>query len=135
MSLLSRITENDLAPKVSFVEGLRYISRSVLDTWDERDYLIVLGIPSVDMDARRGRRQLQRTTLWTFPGVATVSNNFTGTMLTLYVIGRHPSHDFNFSSSLLEEATEWQDVIALPMNEGRSSTKKTIGGGGYWGME
>ncbi|KEG09206.1 UDP-Gal or UDP-GlcNAc-dependent glycosyltransferase [Trypanosoma grayi] len=56
-------------------------------------------------------------------------------MLVLYVLARHPSHNFTYSAALLKEAAEWHDVIALPMNEGRSSTNKTIGGGGYWGME
>ncbi|KEG07216.1 putative UDP-Gal or UDP-GlcNAc-dependent glycosyltransferase [Trypanosoma grayi] len=48
-------------------------------------------------------------------------------MLVLYVFGRHPSHNFTYSATLQQEAAEWHDVIALPMNEGRPSTNKTIG--------
>ncbi|KEG10438.1 putative UDP-Gal or UDP-GlcNAc-dependent glycosyltransferase [Trypanosoma grayi] len=41
---------------------------------------------------------------------------------------RHPSHNFTYSASLRQEAAaEQNDVIALPMNEGRPSTNKTIG--------
>ncbi|ORC86783.1 putative UDP-Gal or UDP-GlcNAc-dependent glycosyltransferase, partial [Trypanosoma theileri] len=62
-------------------ESLRYIPHSTLQTWRERDYLIVFGIPSVDINSRRRRRYLQRTTCWQFPGVARRANNFTGAML------------------------------------------------------
>ncbi|ORC86787.1 UDP-Gal or UDP-GlcNAc-dependent glycosyltransferase, partial [Trypanosoma theileri] len=58
-------------------ESLRYIPHSTLQTWRERDYLIVFGIPSIDIDSRRRRRDLQRTTCWQFPGVARRANNFT----------------------------------------------------------
>ncbi|KEG07023.1 UDP-Gal or UDP-GlcNAc-dependent glycosyltransferase [Trypanosoma grayi] len=56
-------------------------------------------------------------------------------MLVLYVFGRHPSHNFTYSLALQQEAAEWNDVIALPMNEGRPSTNKTVGGGLKWGNE
>ncbi|KAF8283827.1 putative UDP-Gal or UDP-GlcNAc-dependent glycosyltransferase [Trypanosoma cruzi] len=56
-------------------------------------------------------------------------------MLVLYVLGRHPSHGYEYSAALLEEAKQWQDVVALPMNEGRVTTKKKICGGGSWGDE
>ncbi|KEG07863.1 UDP-Gal or UDP-GlcNAc-dependent glycosyltransferase [Trypanosoma grayi] len=129
------VTDSRSAHALFDSESLQYVPRSVVRTWGERDFLIALGIPSVDMNVRRRRRDLQRSTLWTFPGVATRANNFTGAMLVLYVLARHPSHNFTYSAALLKEAAEWHDVIALPMNEGRPSTKKTIGGGGYWGME
>ncbi|KAF8284329.1 putative UDP-Gal or UDP-GlcNAc-dependent glycosyltransferase [Trypanosoma cruzi] len=115
--------------------ALAYISRSVVDTWSRREYLVVLGIPSTDDEARRTRRNLQRTSCWRFPGVATRANDFTGAMLVLYVLGRHPSHGYEYSAALLEEAKQWQDVVALPMNEGRVTTKKKICGGGSWGDE
>ncbi|KEG06640.1 UDP-Gal or UDP-GlcNAc-dependent glycosyltransferase, partial [Trypanosoma grayi] len=116
-------------------ESLQYVPRSVVRTWGERDFLIVLGIPSIEMDVRRRRRYLQRTSCWRFPGVATRANNFTGAMLVLYVFGRHPSHNFTYSAALRQEAEQWHDVIALPMNEGRPSTNKTIGGRLKWGNE
>ncbi|PWU99265.1 putative UDP-Gal or UDP-GlcNAc-dependent glycosyltransferase [Trypanosoma cruzi] len=56
-------------------------------------------------------------------------------MLVLYVLGRHPSHGYDYSAALLEEAAQWQDVVALPMNEGRVTRNKAIGGGGTWGEE
>ncbi|PWV03697.1 putative UDP-Gal or UDP-GlcNAc-dependent glycosyltransferase [Trypanosoma cruzi] len=115
--------------------ALAYIPRSVVDTWSRREYLVVLGIPSTDVEERRTRRNLQRTTCWRLPGAATRANDFTGAMLVLYVLGRHPSHGYDYSAALLEEAAQWQDVVALPMNEGRVTTKKAIGGGGTWGEE
>ncbi|PWU92371.1 putative UDP-Gal or UDP-GlcNAc-dependent glycosyltransferase [Trypanosoma cruzi] len=115
--------------------ALAYISRRVLDKWSRREYLVVLGIPSTDDEARRKRRNLQRTTCWRFPGMATRANDFTGAMLVLYVLGRHPSHGYDYSAALLEEAAQWQDVVALPMNEGRVSPTKKAGVGGPIGTE
>ncbi|ORC84821.1 putative UDP-Gal or UDP-GlcNAc-dependent glycosyltransferase [Trypanosoma theileri] len=119
----------------SLDESLPYIPHSTVQTWKERDYLIVFGIPSVDIDGRRRRRYLQRTTCWQFPGVARRANNFTGAMLVLYVLARHPSKGYKYSESLLKEVAEYHDIITLPINEGRSSTNKTIGRNGYWGTE
>ncbi|PWU82803.1 putative UDP-Gal or UDP-GlcNAc-dependent glycosyltransferase [Trypanosoma cruzi] len=115
--------------------ALAYIPRSVVDTWSRREYLVVLGIPSTDVEERRTRRNLQRTTCWRFPGVATRANDFTGAMLVLYVLGRHPSHGYDYSAAMLEEVAQWNDVVALPMKEGRSTTNKTIGSYGSWGAE
>ncbi|EKF29348.1 UDP-Gal or UDP-GlcNAc-dependent glycosyltransferase, putative [Trypanosoma cruzi marinkellei] len=56
-------------------------------------------------------------------------------MLVLYVLGRHPSHGYDYSAALLEEAAQWNDVVALPMNEGRLTTNKTVGEYGDWGNE
>ncbi|PWU89951.1 putative UDP-Gal or UDP-GlcNAc-dependent glycosyltransferase [Trypanosoma cruzi] len=56
-------------------------------------------------------------------------------MLVLYVLGRHPSHGYDYSAALLEEVAQWHDVVALPMNEGRLTTNKTIGSYGSWGAE
>ncbi|RNC33697.1 UDP-Gal or UDP-GlcNAc-dependent glycosyltransferase [Trypanosoma cruzi] len=124
-------------PRAATVDdaALAYIPRRVVDTWSRREYLIVLGIPSTDDEARRTRRNLQRTTCWRFPGVATRANDFTGAMLVLYVLGRHPSHGYDHSAALLEEASQWNDVVALPMNEGRVTTNKTVGVEGYSGIE
>ncbi|EKG00374.1 UDP-Gal or UDP-GlcNAc-dependent glycosyltransferase, putative, partial [Trypanosoma cruzi] len=115
--------------------ALAYVPRRVVDTWSRREYLVVLGIPSIDEEARRTRRNLQRSTCWRFPGVATRANDFTGAMLVLYVLGRHPSHGYDYSAALLEEAAQWNDVVALPMNEGRVTTNKTVGQYGSWGEE
>ncbi|KAF8293738.1 putative UDP-Gal or UDP-GlcNAc-dependent glycosyltransferase [Trypanosoma cruzi] len=124
-------------PRAATVDdaALAYIPRRVVDTWSRREYLIVLGIPSTDDEERRTRRNLQRTTCWRFPGVATRANDFTGAMLVLYVLGRHPSHGYDYSAALLEEASQWNDVVALPMNEGRVTTNKTVGNYGDWGDE
>ncbi|ESL05882.1 UDP-Gal or UDP-GlcNAc-dependent glycosyltransferase [Trypanosoma rangeli SC58] len=113
--------------------ALAYIPRSVVDTWGRRHYLIVLGVPSVDDEVKRRRRNLQRSTCWRFPGVATRANDFSGAMLVLYVLGRHPAHGYNYSAALQEEAAQWHDVVALPMNEGRVTTRKT--GDDDWGIE
>ncbi|PWU91072.1 putative UDP-Gal or UDP-GlcNAc-dependent glycosyltransferase [Trypanosoma cruzi] len=115
--------------------ALAHIPRSAVDTWSRREYLVVLGIPSMDVEERRTRRNLQRTTCGRFPGVATRANDFTGAMLVLYVLGRHPSHGYDYSAALLEEAAQWQDVVALPMNEGRVTRNKAIGCYGTWGEE
>ncbi|ORC80252.1 UDP-Gal or UDP-GlcNAc-dependent glycosyltransferase [Trypanosoma theileri] len=119
----------------TMTETLRYIPRSVVDTWAQREYLVVFGIPSVDIEARRRRRYLQRTTCWRFPGVATKSNNFTGEMLVLYVLSRHPSHGYNYSAGVQEEASEWHDLLTLPIHEGIPNSTRAVGGDGFWGLE
>ncbi|ESL05276.1 UDP-Gal or UDP-GlcNAc-dependent glycosyltransferase [Trypanosoma rangeli SC58] len=115
--------------------ALAYIPRSVVDTWSRRNFLIVLGIPSTDTEARRRRRNLQRSTCWRFPGVATRANDFSGAMLVLYLLGRHPEHSYNYSAALQEEAARWHDVVALPMNEGRVVPEKKVGVAGSSGVE
>ncbi|RNC34198.1 UDP-Gal or UDP-GlcNAc-dependent glycosyltransferase, partial [Trypanosoma cruzi] len=115
--------------------ALAHIPRSVVDTWSRREYLIVLGVPSIDEEARRTQRNLQRSTCWRFPGVATRANDFTGALLVLYVIGRHPSHGYDYSAAMLEEAAQWNDVVALQMNEGLVTTNKTVGHYGFFGAE
>ncbi|KAF8289162.1 hypothetical protein TcBrA4_0000680 [Trypanosoma cruzi] len=50
-------------------------------------------------------------------------------------LGRHPSHGYDYSAALLEEAAQWQDVVTLPMNEGRVSPTKKAGVGGPIGTE
>ncbi|EAN83081.1 UDP-Gal or UDP-GlcNAc-dependent glycosyltransferase, putative [Trypanosoma cruzi] len=124
-------------PRAAAVDdaALAYIPRLVVDTWSRREYLILLGIPSTDDEARRTRRNLQRSTCWRFPGVATRANDFTGAMLVLYVLGRHPSHGYDYSAALLKEASQWNDVVALPMNEGRLLQEKKAGVEGYSGIE
>ncbi|KAF8307975.1 putative UDP-Gal or UDP-GlcNAc-dependent glycosyltransferase [Trypanosoma cruzi] len=124
-------------PRAAAVDdaALAHIPRRVVDTWSRREYLIVLGIPSTDEEVRRTRRNLQRSTCGRFPGVATRANDFTGAMLVLYVFGRHPSHGYDYSAALLEEASQWNDVVVLPMNEGRVSPEKKVGVGGFSGIE
>ncbi|ORC84766.1 UDP-Gal or UDP-GlcNAc-dependent glycosyltransferase [Trypanosoma theileri] len=102
----------------SLDESLRYIPHSTIQKWKERDYLIVLGIPSLDIDERRTARKMQRTTCWQFPGVARRANNFTGAMLVLYVLARQPFLSYRYSESLLKEVAEYHDIITLSMNEG-----------------
>ncbi|RNF25721.1 UDP-Gal or UDP-GlcNAc-dependent glycosyltransferase, partial [Trypanosoma conorhini] len=115
--------------------ALAFIPRRAVDTWSQRQYLLVLGVPSEDTEARRRRRNLQRSTCWRFPGVATRANGFAGAMLVLYVLGRHPAHGYNYSAALQEEAALWHDVVALPMNEGRVAPEKKVGVGGFSGVE
>ncbi|PWV20024.1 putative UDP-Gal or UDP-GlcNAc-dependent glycosyltransferase [Trypanosoma cruzi] len=122
----SPASNNPRHPQAAAVDdaALAYIPRRVVDTWSRREYLVLLGVPSTDNDERRTRRNLQRSTCWRFPGVAARANDFTGAMLVLYVLGRHPSHGHDYSAALLEEAAQWHDVVALPMHEGRVSPEK-----------
>ncbi|KEG15190.1 putative UDP-Gal or UDP-GlcNAc-dependent glycosyltransferase [Trypanosoma grayi] len=112
-----------------------HVPSHVVLGWGERDFLIVFGIPSVDLDERRRRRDLQRSTCWQFPGVATRRNNFSGAMLVLYVLAQHPLHNYTYSAEALKEVAEWHDVVTLAMNEGSPTTTKRVGGRGFWGNE
>ncbi|KAH8604302.1 hypothetical protein ERJ75_001729700 [Trypanosoma vivax] len=123
--------ESWLSPKDK--ECVRFIRRSVLETWYKQEYLVALGVPSPDTD-RRKRRFLLRDTSWRYEGVATKRNNFVGEMVVLYVLARNPMHGYKYSKDLIQEAREWQDVITLPMNEGRVITSKKVGDVGDWGI-
>ncbi|EKG05936.1 UDP-Gal or UDP-GlcNAc-dependent glycosyltransferase, putative [Trypanosoma cruzi] len=124
-----------LLPRTTDGEALRYVPRDVVDAWKKRDFLIVLGIPTVDVEARQRRRHLQRSTCWRFPEWRRGRTNFTGAMLVLYVLARHPSHGYSYSATLLEEAAQWHDVVTTSIDEGRVTTNKTVGGSGFWGRE
>ncbi|RNF23409.1 UDP-Gal or UDP-GlcNAc-dependent glycosyltransferase [Trypanosoma conorhini] len=52
-------------------EAFRGLPHGHLRMWRRHEHLVVLGIPSVDDEPRRRRRNLQRWTCWRFPGVAT----------------------------------------------------------------
>ncbi|RHW71108.1 UDP-Gal or UDP-GlcNAc-dependent glycosyltransferase [Trypanosoma brucei equiperdum] len=116
-------------------EALAYVPSTVLRQWEDAEYLVVFGVPSVDINVRRRRRHLQRMTCWAYGGVARRANDFVGSMLPLYILARHPDNNYVFTSAALEEAEKWNDVITLPMNEGRVSTKKQVGQDGKWGVE
>ncbi|EKF28249.1 UDP-Gal or UDP-GlcNAc-dependent glycosyltransferase, putative, partial [Trypanosoma cruzi marinkellei] len=56
-------------------------------------------------------------------------------MLVLYVLARHPSHGYNYSAALLEEAAQWHDVLTTSIDEGRVTTEKVVTDSGFWGLE
>ncbi|KAH8620609.1 hypothetical protein ERJ75_000066900 [Trypanosoma vivax] len=114
---------------------LQYIRPGVRRTWKKQNFSLVIGILSPDVNARRRRRTLQRLTCWRFSGVATARNSFLGEVLPLYVLARHPTYSYRYSAVLEEEARQWQDIVSLPINEGRISTGKRIGDGSFWGHE
>ncbi|KAG8344273.1 putative phosphoglycan beta 1,3 galactosyltransferase [Trypanosoma vivax] len=116
-------------------QALRYIPPEVVGTWRRRHYLVVFGIPSMDINERQVRRSLQRQTCWGYTGVARSANHFVGEMLILFALGHHPTNNYVISSSAIEEAQTWKDVIMLPLYEGRPTTTKKIGGAGKWGTE
>ncbi|CCD17006.1 unnamed protein product [Trypanosoma congolense IL3000] len=116
-------------------QALAFTPAAAIRKWQHIDYLLVLGIPSVDMLERQRRRNLQRTTCWQYDGVARRANGFTGAMLPLYVLARHPSNGYAYTDAMRREVLKWSDMIALPMYEGKPSTNKKVGGGGKWGTE
>ncbi len=110
-------------------------------------WTLVIGIVSVDRDASRERRQLQRATWLQYAAVASAvgvscraeagddRNATTGArVLHRFLLGLHPSHDYQVSAAARSEAATHSDVIVLNMREGRPNNK-TVGGAGYWGLE
>ncbi|ORC86520.1 putative UDP-Gal or UDP-GlcNAc-dependent glycosyltransferase, partial [Trypanosoma theileri] len=41
----------------------------------------------------------------------------------------------NYSAGVQEEASEWHDVLTLPIHEGKVTTNKVVGCQGFWGIE
>ncbi|AAZ11114.1 UDP-Gal or UDP-GlcNAc-dependent glycosyltransferase, putative [Trypanosoma brucei brucei TREU927] len=116
-------------------EYLMFVPSNVAAVWKAQRFLAVLGIPSVDNSERSRRRDLQRQTCWKYSGVATRSNNFSGSLLPLYLLAPHQSNSYLISHSLKEEAARTHDIITLPTNDVSPSTRKKIGENGNWGIE
>ncbi|CCD14580.1 unnamed protein product [Trypanosoma congolense IL3000] len=102
----------------------RFIPPDVVRTWKAREYLVVMGIPSIDIDARRRLRALQRETWWKYDEVARQRNNFTGEFLPLYLLAPHQDNGYEISESLWKEAAKSHDVIVLPTCDVRPTTRK-----------
>ncbi|CCD17233.1 unnamed protein product [Trypanosoma congolense IL3000] len=128
-------TEKDSLTPINYDTYLRFIPPDVVSTWKAREFLVVMGIPSVDIDARQRRRDLQRETCWQYNGVARQRNNFTGELLPLYLLAPHQSNGYEISESLWKEATKSHDVVILPTSDVRPSTRRRIGEGGSWGFQ
>ncbi|CBH13797.1 UDP-Gal or UDP-GlcNAc-dependent glycosyltransferase, putative [Trypanosoma brucei gambiense DAL972] len=108
---------------------------SAVSIWKEREFLVIVGIPSVDRDEWQKRRNLQRRTCWQYAGVATLENNFTGELLPLYLLAPHQLNGYEISESLRDEASRTNDVVMLPTNDVCSFSRRKIGEGGSWGVE
>ncbi|CCD15396.1 unnamed protein product [Trypanosoma congolense IL3000] len=128
-------TGKDSLTPINYDAYLRFIPPDVVSTWKAHEFLVVMGIPSVDIDGRQRRRDLQRATWWQYNGVARQRNNFTGELLPLYLLAPHQSNGYEISESLWKEATKSHDVVILPTSDVRPSTRKRMGEGGGWGPE
>ncbi|CCD15354.1 unnamed protein product [Trypanosoma congolense IL3000] len=131
----SKLTEKDSPTTVHYDTYLRLIPPDVVSTWRAREYLVVMGIPSVDVEGRQRRRDLQRETCWQYNGVARQRNNFTGELLPLYLLAVHQDNGYDISGLLRKEATKSHDVVILPTSDVRPTTRKRMGEGGSWGPE
>ncbi|CCD15454.1 unnamed protein product [Trypanosoma congolense IL3000] len=130
----SNLTEKDSLTTVHYDTYLRLIPPNVVSTWKAREFLVVMGIPSVDVEGRQRRRDLQRETCWQYNGVARQRNNFTGELLPLYLLAPHQDNGYEISESLWKEAAKSHDVIILPTSDVRPTTRKRIGEEGSWGL-
>eukprot|EP00759_Apiculatamorpha_spiralis_P016841 PhF_6_TR2311/c0_g1_i1/m.4071 len=93
-----------------------------------KHWLCVMGIPSVDTEVGAKRRSLQRASWHKYSPVGK-------SLLVKYIVGLHPSNNYNLSQRLYEEHNTYRDIIVLRMKEGKPTTGKKDGGGGYWGLE
>ncbi|AAZ12095.1 UDP-Gal or UDP-GlcNAc-dependent glycosyltransferase, putative [Trypanosoma equiperdum] len=123
---LTTLNEEDL-------QSVQFIPQATVDVLRRRDFFVAVGFLSPDNNERRRRRYLLRLTSFQYPGVATKSNNFSGELMIAFILARHPDHNYTFSAKLKEEAWHWNDIISLPMDEGKVSTNKTTGDGTHWG--
>lgn len=120
-------------------DGLRLPPELAEGGVDPRPWLVVGGIPTVDTDVGRQRRDRQRSSWLRYSGVVSGVNAVTATspssmMLVRYILGRHPSREFRISADLRSEASEHHDILVFDVREGRGTGKKS-GGVGYWGPE
>nr|CAJ17162.1 hypothetical protein Tb11.1830 [Trypanosoma brucei brucei TREU927] len=114
---------------------MKFISQDVRRIWKTEDYLVVVGIPSIDNDKRFRRRNLQRDTCWSYPEVARKVNNFTGKFLVIYALSPHTNNNCELREVLGEEGYLYQDVIILPVCDVNPTTDKEVGDAGNWGWE
>ncbi|AAZ13478.1 UDP-Gal or UDP-GlcNAc-dependent glycosyltransferase, putative [Trypanosoma brucei brucei TREU927] len=129
------LEEEKASAPINVDECLRLTAPSTVSIWQEREFLVIVGIPSVDRDEWQKRRNLQRRTCWQYAGVATLENNFTGELLPLYLLAPHQLNGYEISESLRDEASRTNDVVMLPTNDVCSFSRRKIGEGGSWGVE
>ncbi len=104
-------------------------------------WTLVIGIPTVDHDRGKVRRNLQRETWFKYDAIARFGDDDHAQqqqrprVLTRFLLGLHPDNNFEISDSAKTEARDRGDVIVLNMREGKPATAKTPGGAGYWGLE
>ena len=132
-SRLAPLSPSALCP----VEGFDEPRVDALDA----DWLVVIGIPTVDNDVGFDRRRRQRASWLTYANVGrpcTRSNcrSLAGGLSVMhrYLVGRHPDNDYRFTRQAQEEYRERRDVIFLALKEGKPTTVKISGGGGHWGL-
>ncbi|CCD13064.1 unnamed protein product, partial [Trypanosoma congolense IL3000] len=128
-------TGKDSLTPINYDTYFRFIPPDVVRTWKAREFLVVMGIPSIDIDARRRLHALQRATCWQYNEVARQRNSFTGEFLPLYLLAPHQDNGYEISESLWKEAAKSHDVIVLPTCDVRPTTRKRMGEGGSWGLE
>eukprot|EP00754_Rhynchopus_humris_P008330 Rhum_TRINITY_DN13721_c2_g1::Rhum_TRINITY_DN13721_c2_g1_i1::g.63187::m.63187 len=93
------------------------------------DWLLVIGIPSIDTDKGARRRRYQRDSWRKYPNVyqprsGDGSSSGGATVLVKYLLAAHPSRDYAASAGLVAEAKEEKDVLYFDMKEGVWGEKK-----------
>nr|AHA85315.1 galactosyltransferase [Trypanosoma brucei] len=116
-------------------EYLTLVPEKTIKIWESSKYLVAAGIPSIDNKERFRRRGLQRSTCWTYGGVATRRNDFAGDLIPLYLLSPHERNDFILSDSVRAEAQKNHDIIVLPTFDVPSTNGKVIGELQSWGNE
>ncbi|CUG02810.1 UDP-gal or UDP-c-dependent glycosyltransferase, putative [Bodo saltans] len=122
--------------------------------------LVVVGIPTTDTSFGQKRREWQRGSWLRYRRVwrhdssgddqsmtgggcsdgprhtSSSPSRLDACLVVKYLIGRHPTHNYQFSLDLIKESQRhFGDMIGLEMKEGAPSTGKKSGGAGYWGLE
>lgn len=92
-----------------------------------KHWSLVIGIPSVDRAVSLERRNRQRETWFKYSSIGK-------TILPRFLLGLHPTHNYQMSAALKDETHHTDDIIVFDLKEGRPNNK-TVGGGGYWGLE
>ena len=119
-----------IRPMVPLVEGHDERFPRQRRVEEETDWLLVIGIPSIDTDKGARRRGYQRGSWQGYPNVYNPrsgdgsSGSRGATVLVKYLLAAHPSHDYAASSELVSEARKEKDVLYFDMKEGVWGEKK-----------
>eukprot|EP00756_Hemistasia_phaeocysticola_P010819 Hpha_TRINITY_DN15054_c2_g4::TRINITY_DN15054_c2_g4_i1::g.125951::m.125951 len=84
----------------------------------EREWNIVIGIPSIDTDTGAKRRGYQRASWLLYNNVWDPVRNPKGTILVKYLLAYHPLSNYTLRPALFREARAHKDVLVFDMREG-----------------
>ena len=85
----------------------------------EKQWVITLGIPSIDTVKGQILRTLQRQSCFAYETVWGYKKNNDAKMVVKYLLAYHPENNYTISERLITEAKSTKDIVFFDLREGR----------------